>query len=80
MAELEYKGIKVGGSKLILIVPLIGTIVGGLWGGFEVYQRYLSMEQKINSFKSPDLSGFDKRLAVISEHMSTVNTSHGVCF
>lgn len=73
MAELEYKGIKVGGSKLILIVPLIGTIVGGLWGGFEVYQRYLSMEQKINSFKSPDLSGFDKRLAVISEHMSTVN-------
>ena len=45
MAEVEYKGIKVGGSKLLLIIPLIGTIVGGLWGGFEAYQRYLSMEK-----------------------------------
>ena len=39
MAEIEYGGIKVGGSKLLLIVPLIGTIIGGLWGGFEVYHR-----------------------------------------
>ena len=37
MAEVEYKGIKVGGSKLLLIIPLIGTIIGGLWGGFEAY-------------------------------------------
>ena len=59
MAELEYKGIKVGGSKLIFILPLIGTIIGGLWGGFEVYQRYLAMEEKIDGFVSPDLSGFD---------------------
>ena len=29
MAEVEYKGIKVGGSKLLLIVPLLGTIIGG---------------------------------------------------
>jgi len=72
MAEVEYKGIKVGGSKLILIVPLIGTIVGGLWGGFEVYQRYLSMEERINSFVSPDLSGFDKSLAVLTEQMVLV--------
>ena len=35
MAELEYKGIKLGGSKLILILPLLGTLIGGLWGGFE---------------------------------------------
>ena len=49
MAEIEYKGVKVGGSKLLLIVPLLGTLIGGLWGGFEVLQRYKSMEQKINS-------------------------------
>ena len=30
MAEVEYKGIKVGGSKLLLIIPLIGTIIGGI--------------------------------------------------
>ena len=72
MAEVEYKGIKVGGSKLLLIVPLIGTILGGLWGGFEVYQRYLAMEEKIDGFVSPDLSGFDKSLAVLSEQMTLV--------
>ena len=70
MAEIEYGGIKVGGSKLLLIVPLIGTILGGLWGGFEVYQRYLIMEEKIDSFVSPDMSGFDKSLAVLDEKMT----------
>ena len=74
MAEVEYGGIKVGGSKLLLIVPLIGTILGGAWGGFEVYQRYLDMESKINSYIAPDLSGIEQDLAVINEHMSTVNT------
>jgi septal ring factor EnvC (AmiA/AmiB activator) len=74
MAEVEYGGIKVGGSKLLLIVPLIGTILGGAWGGFEVYQRYLSMEAKIDSYIAPDLSGIEKDLAVISEHMNTVNS------
>ena len=74
MAEIEYGGIKVGGSKLLLIVPLIGTIVGGLWGGFEVYQRYLDMEAKIAAFESPDLSQINKDLALINEHMNTVNT------
>jgi len=70
MAEVEYKGIKVGGSKLLLIVPLLGTIIGGLWGGMEVYQRYVSMEKKINSFVSPDLSGFDKRIDLVQQEVT----------
>ena len=47
MAEIEYKGIKVGGSKLLLILPLIGTLIGGLWGGFELYNRLLIAEKKL---------------------------------
>ena len=47
MAEIEYKGIKVGGSKLLPILPLIGTLIGGLWGGFEVYNRLLIAEKKL---------------------------------
>ena len=69
MAEIEYKGVKVGGSKLLLIIPLIGTLIGGLWGGFEVYQRYLLMEKKINSFVSPDLSDYDKRIDLIQQEV-----------
>ena len=67
MAEVEYKGIKIGGSKLLLIVPLLGTIAGGLWGGFELWHRYQAMEVKIDKYVAPDLSGFDKRIAIIEE-------------
>ena len=72
MAEVEYKGIKIGGSKLLLVLPLVGTIIGGLWGGFELYNRYLLMEQKIDAYVAPDLSGFDKRLDVIQAEMDMI--------
>ena len=69
MAEIEYGGIKVGGSKLLLILPLIGTLGGGLWAGFEFYKDYMDMKEQIQSYVAPDLSGFDKQLAVIQEEM-----------
>lgn len=47
MAEIEYKGIKLGGSKLVILVPLLGTLIGGLWGGFELYNRLLIAEKKL---------------------------------
>ena len=75
MAEVEYKGIKVGGSKLLLIIPLIGTIVGGLWGGFEAYQRYLSMEKKIASFVSPDMSKYDQGLIAIEGELAIIDVN-----
>ena len=67
MAEVEYKGIKIGGSKMLLILPLLGTIAGGLWGGFELWHRYQAMEVKIAKYVAPDLSGFDKRIAIIEK-------------
>ena len=75
MAEIEYAGVKVGGSKALLIIPLLGTILGALWGGFEVYQRYLDMEAKISAFESPDLSVIEKDLAVIEETLVSVSES-----
>jgi hypothetical protein len=67
MAEIEYSGIKIGGSKLLLIVPLVGTIVGGLWGGFELYSRYLSMEEQISAYVAPDLSGIEATVALFKQ-------------
>ena len=77
MAEVEYKGIKIGGSKLLLILPLLGTIAGGLWGGFELWHRYQSMEKKINSYVAPDLSGFDKRIAIIQKQLNAATIRVG---
>ena len=67
MAEVEYKGIKIGGNKLLLILPLIGTLGGGLWAGFEFYKDYMNMRSKIERYTAPDLSGFDKKLAVMAK-------------
>jgi predicted nucleic acid-binding Zn-ribbon protein len=77
MAEVEYKGIKIGigNSKLLLIIPLLATIGGSLWGGFQLFTRYQSMEKKINSYTAPDLSGFDKKLAVLLKQMVSVRES-----
>jgi len=75
MAEIEYGGIKLGGSKLLLIVPLIGTVMGGLWGGFEAYQRYLSMEARISEFVTPDLSDYDKRIAIMENKFAVIDRS-----
>ena len=73
MAEIQVQGVKIGGSKMLLIVPLLGTIIGGRWGGFELYNRYLMMEKKIDTYVAPDLSGFDKQLAIIKEELESIN-------
>ena len=67
MAEVEYGGIKIGGTKLLLIVPLIGTLLGGLWGGFELFSRYKAMEEQISLYVAPDISEIEKLVAVFQK-------------
>ena len=72
MADVEYKGVHVTGIKgsyLLILFPLFASIIGGLWGGFELYKRYEDMEKKIQSYVAPDLSGFDKRLALFDTQL-----------
>ena len=71
--EVEYKGIKVKGGKLLLIFPLLGTIGGAIWAGFEGYARWVAMEDKIANYTAPDLSGFQKQL---SDFNTTVNVTN----
>jgi len=71
--EVEYKGIKVKGGKLLLIFPLLGTIGGAIWAGFEGYARWVAMEDQIANYTAPDLSGFQKQL---SEFNTTVNVTN----
>ena len=35
MAEVEIAGAKIKGGKLLLILPIISALGGGLWAGFE---------------------------------------------
>jgi len=47
MAEVEYKGIKMSGSKLMIILPLVGTLIGGLWGVLNSTIGYLLLRRNL---------------------------------
>ena len=55
-------------AKLMIAAGIVSSALGGLYGTFEFYQDYLNMKKKIASYAAPDLSEFDKRLAVIEEN------------
>ena len=67
MAQVEYQGIKVGGSKWLMILPLIGTLVGGLWGGFELYNRLLLAEGKLQKINPTAIMAEVENLRSVSE-------------
>lgn len=72
MAEVEYQGIKVSGGKLLLVLPLLGTLGGGLWAGFEFYKDYMTMKEQIQNYVAPDLSAIDRQQAVMEEQFASV--------
>ena len=55
-------------AKLMVAFTLASSLLGGLYGCFEVYKDYMDMKSKIAKYVAPDLSEFDKRLAVIEEN------------
>lgn len=72
--EVEYKGIKIKGGKLLLIFPLLGTLGGAIWAGFEGYARWSAMEDKINSYEAPNISHLETRQDVLDEKLSSIET------
>ena len=71
MAELEVAGSKFRGGKIFLVLTALTTAGGGLWGGFEFYKAYLNMKAQIQNYVAPDLSEFDKNIALTKEEMSS---------
>ena len=54
-------------AKLMVAATIVSSTLGGLYGAFEVYKDYQSMKKRIAEYVAPDLTEFDKRLAVISK-------------
>lgn len=70
MAEVEFGDVKLTGGKMLLIIPLLGSILGAMWGGFEVYQRLLDAEEAVTNYVAPDMSGINQQLAVQAETLT----------
>ena len=68
--EVEFAGVKFRGGKIFIIITALSTLGGGLYAGFEFYKDYMNMRTKIEKYTAPDLSGFDKRIAVMEKTFS----------
>ena len=60
-------------AKLMVAATIVSSVLGGLYGAFEVYKDYQDMKKKITMYVAPDLSAFDKRLAVVEETTNKTN-------
>lgn len=67
--EMEFAGVKFKGGKIFVVITALSTLVGGAYGAFEVYKDYMDMKEQIQNYVAPDLSGFDKQMAIVREEM-----------
>jgi exonuclease VII large subunit len=66
----ENTVISIGGyaftpAKLMIAATIVSTVLGGLYGAFEVYKDYMDMKQKIADYVTPDLGEIYKKIEVL---------------
>jgi methyl-accepting chemotaxis protein len=49
-------------AKLMIAGTIVTTVLGGLYGAFELYKDYMDMKQKIAEYVTPDLSELHKKI------------------
>ena len=55
-------------AKLMVAATIVSTILGGLYGAFEVYKSYQDMKTKSEKYVTPDLTEIEKKLAIVEEN------------
>lgn len=68
-------------AKLMIMGGIVSTVLGGLYGAFEVYKDYQSMKEAIQTYVAPDLSEINKKIEVLTtksdqsfEYTKEINT------
>lgn len=80
----ENTVISIGGyaftpAKLMIAATIVSTVLGGLYGAFEVYKDYMDMKDKIANYVTPDLTEIYKKLEVLEANTSkTVEYSDNI--
>jgi type I restriction-modification system DNA methylase subunit len=69
-------------AKLMIVGSILSTVLGGLYGAFEVYKDYQDMKSAIQTYVAPDLSEINKKIAVLeqnseksTEYVRDINTN-----
>jgi hypothetical protein len=62
-------------AKLMIAGGIISTILGGLYGAFEVYKDYTNMKEAIQTYVTPDLSTINEKISVLEKQMDNTKSS-----
>jgi F0F1-type ATP synthase membrane subunit b/b' len=62
-------------AKLMIAGGIVSTILGGLYGAFELWKDYQSMKEAIQTYVAPDLGSINERLSVIEKEMESTRKS-----
>jgi F0F1-type ATP synthase membrane subunit b/b' len=62
-------------ARLMIAGTILTTVLGGLYGAFEIYKDYMDMKQKIAEYVTPDLSAINEKLSVLEKQMENVKSS-----
>lgn len=80
----ENTVISIGGysftpAKIMIAGAIVSSVLGGLYGSFEIYKDYMDMKQKIADYVTPDLSEIYKKMEVLDANSSkTVEYSQDI--
>lgn len=55
-------------AKLMVAFTLVSSILGGLYGCFEVYKDYQGMKKRITEYVAPDLSELNKKMEITMQN------------
>ena len=54
-------------AKLMVAATIVSSVLGGLYGAFEVYKDYVGMKKKIAEYVTPDLTEIHKKLDLVQQ-------------
>jgi uncharacterized protein YacL (UPF0231 family) len=55
-------------AKLMVAFTIVSSILGGLYGTFEVYKDYQGMKKRITEYVAPDLSELNKKMEITMQN------------
>ncbi len=59
---ISIGGINFTPAKLMIAGGIVSSVLGGLYGAFEVYKDYMDMKRQIQEYVAPDLSELNKKI------------------
>jgi len=70
MAEVSVGGVSFKGfGKISALFIVASTIISGGWFGFQLWDQWLDLNERMATYEEPDLSGFDKRIDLVQQQV-----------